>query len=392
MKDIEKTSVDRVNSRKRIRRRRRFMNVYIAAVLLLVAVIGFAVSYTFLFNISEIKVSGESDMYSAEQIAEASGIREGDNLLRTDTDEGEAAILQQLTYIESVDIKRNFPFTLEISVTKCIPSYNVNCGSKNLLISKKGKILAENNYITDGVPTIYGYMPISHLAGEHIKSDDELKDAAFNSLINSIGKLEDVNISSISMADEHDIVINYKNGMEFRMGNWNDVDYKLNLAATVMEQESVKGKKGCLTMIGANQIGFRMAKNSSSIKKNSNTSKNKTDANGNPVSDGNEPSGEQNPEQDALFSDYNNRDTSDGDFFNWDTEITSGTENTTDADGGYYDENGIYHDQYGGYLDSWGNYHDQYGGYYDSYGNYYDQYGNPVTNSWDSGYSDDYGW
>ena len=85
MKDIEKTSVDRVNSRKRMRRRRRFMNVYIIIVLVLVAVIGFAASYTFLFNIGEITVSGESDMYSAEQIVDASGIHEGDNLLRLDS-------------------------------------------------------------------------------------------------------------------------------------------------------------------------------------------------------------------------------------------------------------------------------------------------------------------
>ena len=68
MKDIENTSVDRVNSRKRIRRRRRLLNVYVVIVLVLVAVIGFAASYTFLFNITEIRVSGESDMYSAEQI------------------------------------------------------------------------------------------------------------------------------------------------------------------------------------------------------------------------------------------------------------------------------------------------------------------------------------
>ncbi len=392
MKDIEKTSVDRVNSRKRIRRRRRFMNVYIVAVLLLVAVIGLAVSYTFLFNISEIKVSGESDMYTAEQIAEASGIKEGDNLLRTNTDDAEKAILEQLIYIESVEIKRDFPFTLEISVTKCIPSYNVNCGSKNLLISKKGKILAENNYITDGVPTIYGYMPLSHLAGEQISSDDEFKNDAFCSLIDSLGKIGDLNISSISMADEHDIVVNYKNGLEFRLGNWNDIDYKLNLAATVMENPSVKGKKGSLTMIGTNQISFRTSKNSSAAKKDNKNSKPKTDANGNPVPTEPEPSGEQNPEQDALFSDYNNRDTSDGEYFNWESEIASEPEKNTDADGGYYDENGIYHDQYGGYYDSWGNYHDQYGGYYDSYGNYYDQYGNPVTSSWDSGYNSEYGW
>ena len=392
MKDIEKTSVDRVNSRKRIRRRRRFMNVYIAAVLVLVAVIGFAVSYTFLFNISEIKVSGESDMYTAEQIAEASGIKEGDNLLRTDAGEAEKSILEQLIYIENVEIKKDFPFTLEISVTKCIPSYNVSCGSKTLLISKKGKILSVNSYITDGVPTIYGYTPLSYLPGEYISSDDEFKNDAFNAIIGSIGKMENPNISSVTMADEHDIIVNYKNGMVFNMGNWSDSDYKFSLAETVMEQPSVKGKKGSLTMIGSKQMSFRTIKNTTSKSKKDKDKKQSVDSTGKPVTTEPEPSGEHNPEQDALFSDYNNRDNTGEDYFNWENETTTEAEQVTDVDGGYYDEYGIYHDQYGGYMDSWGNYHDQYGGYYDANGNYYDANGNPVTNSWDSGNSYDYGW
>ena len=71
MKDVEKTNVERQNSRKRIRRRRRMMNVYGLVVLLLVLTAGITISYTFLFNIDEIRVSGESDMYSAEEIVTA---------------------------------------------------------------------------------------------------------------------------------------------------------------------------------------------------------------------------------------------------------------------------------------------------------------------------------
>ena len=84
MKDVEKTNVNRQNSRKRMRRRKRNMNIYGLVVLLLVITAGITISYTFLFNINEIRVSGESDMYTAEQIVEASGISEGDNLLRLD--------------------------------------------------------------------------------------------------------------------------------------------------------------------------------------------------------------------------------------------------------------------------------------------------------------------
>ena len=96
MKDVEKTSVERKNSRKRIRRRNRMRNVYGLVVLLLVATAVITISYTFLFNINEIRVSGESDMYSAEEIVMASGINEGDNLLRLDCGKSEQMILDQL--------------------------------------------------------------------------------------------------------------------------------------------------------------------------------------------------------------------------------------------------------------------------------------------------------
>ena len=96
MKDVEKTNVNRQNSRKRMRRRKRNMNIYGLVVLLLVITAGITISYTFLFNINEIRVSGESDMYTAEQIVEASGISEGDNLLRLDPKKAQQQILDKL--------------------------------------------------------------------------------------------------------------------------------------------------------------------------------------------------------------------------------------------------------------------------------------------------------
>ena len=41
------------------------------------------------------------------------------------------------------------------------------------------------------------------------------------------------------------------------MGNWSDVEYKLDLAQATMNDESIKGKKGYLMMIGTNQCSFR---------------------------------------------------------------------------------------------------------------------------------------
>lgn len=257
MKDVEKTNVQRDNSSKRMRRRKRKMNLYGLIVVMLVLSVGITVSYTFLFNISEIRVSGESDQYTAEQIVTASGIAKGDNLLRLNTKKSEQKILDSLLYIETADVDRDFPSSLEIKVTRCIPAYNVNYEMGTLLVSKHGKILADNGFITDGLPVFYGYDPAVTTPGKPLESADEQKSQAFNEFIDKINSSEENLITSVDMTDKYEILVNYSNGIIFKMGNWTDIDYKLNMAMDVMNDDSIKGKTGYITMIGSNQCSFR---------------------------------------------------------------------------------------------------------------------------------------
>ena len=300
MKDVEKTEVERQNSSKRLRRRKRNFNIYAVVVVLLAVTVGMTISYTFLFNINEIKVSGESDMYTAEEIVDASGIKEGDNLLRLDPKKSEQEILDKLLYVETAEVDRDFPSSLEIKVTRCVPAYNISYDNGVLLVSKKGKILADNGFITDGLPVIYGYEPSVKYAGKSVNSGNQHKADAFAELMASLSDDRSADIASVDMSDEFSIVVNYRNGVVFKMGNWNDVNYKLGLASNVMEEDSVKGKKGYLTMIGANQCSFRMNKTGDKIiTPEQITTEPETDANGKPID------GESNPEQEAIFEYYN---------------------------------------------------------------------------------------
>lgn len=361
MKDVEKTSVERQNSRKRIRRRKRMMNVYGLVVLLLVITAGITISYTFLFNINEIRVSGESDMYSAEEIVMASGIKEGDNLLRLDCAKSEQRILDELLYVETAKVERDFPSSLDITVTKCIPAFNVQYSEGTLLVSKKGKILADNGFITDGLPIIYGLEPSETSLGKPVASDNEHKNDAFAEIIASMVAKSDNNIMSVDLSDEHSIIVNYKNDMIFKMGNWNDVEYKLSLADTVMNEDSVKGKKGYLMMVGTNMCSFRDSNLPASSPEP--TTAPKTDEYGNPIEEINE----QDPEIEAKFSEINNSRTT--------TVPTTVTEAVTEWSGGD-DYNNGYDDgsQWDGGYDN---------GYYDENGYSDNGYGN---NGYDSGY------
>ena len=302
MKDVEKTSVERQNSRKRIRRRQRWMNVYGLVVLLLVVTVSITISYTFLFNINEIRVAGQSDMYSAEEIVEASGIKEGDNLLRLDCAKSEQRILDELLYVETAKVKRDFPSSLEITVSRCIPAFNVNYDGGTLLVSKKGKILADNGFITPDLPIIYGLDPSERTPGRLVASDNEHKNDAFTELIASMVSMGEDKISTVDMSDEHSIIVKYKNSMIFKMGNWNDVEYKLNLAETVMNDENVKGKKGYLTMIGTNQCSFRTSDDPAAVPGIIEpTTATPTDEYGYPIIQG-----EHDPKQEEQFIEHNN--------------------------------------------------------------------------------------
>lgn len=372
MKDVEKTNVERQNSRKRLRRRKRMMNVYGLVVLLLVITAGITISYTFLFNISEIRVSGESDMYTAEEIVTASGIKEGDNLLRLDTAKSEQMILDRLLYVETAKVKRDFPSSLEITVTRCIPAFNVNYGDGTLLVSKKGKILADNGFITEGLPIIYGLEPSEMTPGKLAASENEHKNEAFAELIRTMAANGGDKISAVDMSDEYSIIVQYKNDMIFKMGNWSDVEYKLNLAETVMNDETVKGKKGYLTMIGTNQCSFRTSDSPASgpsiIEP---ATERMTDEYGYPIDDIG--SGERNPEHEADFNRHNN---------NTPTEPTMDwNDNSYDNGyGDYYDDGSSWWQDDSGYGYDYG-YSDN--GYDNSYGgDYGDQW---QDNSYDDG-------
>ena len=120
MNDIEKTTIERVNSGKRMRRRRRFMSVYALIVLLLVVFAGVVASLTILFKVNEIIISGESDTYTYMEVVNAAGIRAGDNLIRMDTEDNANNILDSLLLVEEADVDKVFPSTIKIHVSQCI--------------------------------------------------------------------------------------------------------------------------------------------------------------------------------------------------------------------------------------------------------------------------------
>ncbi|MBD5143721.1 MAG: FtsQ-type POTRA domain-containing protein [Ruminococcus sp.] len=258
MRDIEKTDMAHGANSRRIRRRKRGRSVYVLLVILLAVALIITLSMTLFFNIKEIRVTGDSAViYDAEEIVKAVGVKRGDNMMRLHLEELEQKAGEILIDAETVDIKRQFPNTLVIDVQKSIPAFNVSYEYGTLVVSKHGKILQNNMDPMEGLVSIHGYEPEETTVGKRLSAIEERYDKIFSSFQNLIeSHTLETPIVSINMSDFNDIIVNFDNRIEFAMGNWSEIDYKISFAEQVIALQPAN-KEGYLTMIGSNQCSFR---------------------------------------------------------------------------------------------------------------------------------------
>ncbi len=285
MKDVEKTNVERDNSSKRMRRRKRHMKLYIFVVVFLVFCIIITLSCTLLFNIKQITVTAnETINYTPEQIVQAANVKTGDNMILLKSSEAEANILKEMRYIEKAEVHKKFPSTLEIKVEKCVPAYNITYEMGTLVVSRNGKILENNGVVTDGLPVVKGFVPSTTAPGQKISSNDVQQQEIYDALTKKMKSKSEFSITGIDMTDKYETIVTYSNGIIFKMGNWTDIPYKLSLAENVMKK--VGNTPGYIMMIGTNQCSFRTTQQSgfeTTISPTVTTAV--TDANGNTITE-----------------------------------------------------------------------------------------------------------
>lgn len=85
------------------------------AFLLVIAVLIFVVSV--FFNVSSVEVDG-NNFYTAAEVAEASGIQQGDNLFFINRFSAASRIFARLPYVEGISIEKQMPGSVIVHVTE----------------------------------------------------------------------------------------------------------------------------------------------------------------------------------------------------------------------------------------------------------------------------------
>ena len=151
------------------RRRGRFSGLYKVLSILLVAA-AIIVACVVFFRVNSIEVEGNV-RYTAQEIADASGVNTGDNLIALPAGRVSALIRAQLPYVEGVTIQRAYPDGLVIRVTERVAAASVDSAEGRWLISSQGKLLEKDNGAVR-VIQITGMTAVGPYAGGMIQVDE----------------------------------------------------------------------------------------------------------------------------------------------------------------------------------------------------------------------------
>lgn len=218
-------------------------------VFLFAAAVFLLLSTTVFFNVENITVSGASN-YTADEIIEASGIKAGDNLVRTSTDKCAAQIESRLVYIEKAKVTRSFPSTLVITVEASVPAANFVCDDYILLISGGGKVLDRIQEEKAGLLDFMGTDPMPDLIpGAMFKSSDEHKDNAVKKLMEYFAENGSENITSVDVTDRSEISYTYDGRITVKLGSINDLEYKMKFSEEIIKTKIGEKTEGVLTIL-----------------------------------------------------------------------------------------------------------------------------------------------
>lgn len=231
------------------RKRKSNMSLYYGTILFIAAVIFAILSVTVFFNIETALVTGSS-RYTVEEVIAASGINGGDNMIRKNMGKAEEKITSELIYIETAEIKRKLPSTVEISVTPCVETACMQKDGGFFVVSETGKILKLSEEPQDNLLIFYGANPAEDMdVGMKFASEDENKTEVIYDLLSRRESEFVSKITSFDVTDRLNISCVYEDRINIELGVVSEIDYKFRLAEEIITTKISPDSRGQLRML-----------------------------------------------------------------------------------------------------------------------------------------------
>lgn len=206
---------------------------------------------TLFFQVGAVKVEG-NHIYSAEQIAEASGISTGDNLVTIQKAGVASRIMSTLPFVESVHIERTLPETVTLTVTESDVTFAIRAENEAYyLINTQGKVLDEiKTADAADYPSLEGLVITEPTIGAAIYVSEEQQEN-MEAALELMGLLNDYGIagaiSQIDVTKNYDIHVYYGSQYEILLGGNDKLSYKVEYLTAVLK-ELGDGKSGVIDL------------------------------------------------------------------------------------------------------------------------------------------------
>lgn len=192
-----------------------------------------------LFRVRTFEVSGNV-RYSVDEIAQASGITQGDILMGINKTRTASRLLVKLPYLEEVVIHKSLPGTVSFEVRECTAvAIAVSEYGTFWSMNGEGKLLEEvedpDETGNSAYPLITGPLLTLPTGGDPAV----FLDSALGSTALGLAKdVEDVgltgSIQEINVENPEDIYMLYQDRIELHLGNGSDGEYKLQYFKAVL--------------------------------------------------------------------------------------------------------------------------------------------------------------
>ena len=193
------------------------------------------------FRVNTFEVSGNV-RYTADEVAEASGVTQGDILMAVNKVRTASRLLTKLPYVEQVEIYKEMPGTIRFEIVECTAQVMAKSEfSASWLLSGSGKLLEklDSADTSSGYPLIQGTVLTLPTAGAQAVFDDQEKGRLAMELAQSI---EDAGLSGsiaeINVSDPSNVYLQYGQNLRVELGDGSDGAYKLKYLQAVLPQLS----------------------------------------------------------------------------------------------------------------------------------------------------------
>ena len=242
-------------NRKRARGRFSFLYKLLTFVVICSAI---SVALALFFKIETVHVTG-NERYEDGAVLEASGIQIGGNLFLMNKFNAAENITAALPYIETVQIRRQIPTTLQIDVTECVAPAAIKQDGKVWLISGAGKIVDSLELSAwSKHPQITGIALTDPAVGQPMTTEEEQKDTCAL-LFSLLGQLERkammADVQAIHLEDGSTLTIHYLERFDVILPIDADFDYKLEYLSAVVQRLEVN-ETGTIDMTQSDKASF----------------------------------------------------------------------------------------------------------------------------------------